>query len=245
MFIRAVVFDIDGTLVDHDTAARQAVLNWSRPWLGGPQADDRVRLWAALEAEHFARYLTQEIGFAEQRRLRLRGFFAAVGEPIDDELLDEQFSGYLREYEAAWTCFEDVHPALSAVSLRRLAVLSNGEYAQQVAKLARVGLSGCFEDVLTAGLLGIAKPAPEVFRICCERLGLLPSEVAYVGDDLRSDAVAATEAGLVGVWLNRSGRARPADTPVQMKVMGSLRELPELLSRIETGVVGGPSSVRL
>ena len=67
------------------------------------------------------------------------------------------------------------------------------------------------QRLLAAHEIGRAKPDPAVFRAACEALALPPSEVAYVGDDLRLDVEGAQKAGLRGLWLNRYGAAKPAE----------------------------------
>ena len=41
------------------------------------------------------------------------------------------------------------------------------------------------------------------FIQACDRMHLTPGDVLYVGDNLHTDALAASRAGLRGVWLNR------------------------------------------
>lgn len=83
--------------------------------------------------------------------------------------------------------------------------------------------------LLCADELGHAKPAPEAFRAGCAALGLPPGEVAYVGDRYDIDACAADEAGLHGVWLDRSGAG--GGSAYARRITG-LGELPGLLARL-------------
>jgi len=82
-------------------------------------------------------------------------------------------------------------------------VLTNGDPAQQRAKLARFGLLDYFEAVLTPTELGAAKPDPAAFTAACLILGVASGRVLSVGDWLEGDVVAATRAGLTGIWLDR------------------------------------------
>ncbi len=67
-----------------------------------------------------------------------------------------------------------------------------------------------------------------IFHTACARLGFPPAEVAHVGDRLDLDAIAARDAGLAGVWLNRTG---PVDgtLPGGVSMITGLDLLPELL----------------
>jgi 2-haloalkanoic acid dehalogenase type II len=204
------LFDLDGTMVDH----RGAVLAAIRQVVQGATsarlpADELVELWWDLERAHMRHYLDGECSFAEQRRRRLRAFLPLLGDPVPgDAGLDAWFAErYLRSYEAAWSCYPDVLPCLEALAglpgPPRRAVLTNGDPQQQRAKLARFGLLGHFEAVLTSADLGVAKPDPAAFTAACRRLDVSPRHVVSVGDWLEGDVIAATRAGLAAVWVDR------------------------------------------
>lgn len=77
MEIRAVLFDVDNTLFDHHSSARDGLIA----------------------------FLTGELSFQEERRERLRQFFPLMGFPgvRTDTELDAIFDVYLQKYEEAWT----------------------------------------------------------------------------------------------------------------------------------------------
>jgi putative hydrolase of the HAD superfamily len=102
--LRAVLFDLDGTLVDHEAASRAAVAEWARSFPAGLDVDDDALCgeWARLEAEHFARYLEGSLTFPEQRRARVAGYLSYLGLPaVPESDIDTHFSDYLRRYEGA------------------------------------------------------------------------------------------------------------------------------------------------
>jgi putative hydrolase of the HAD superfamily len=225
--IRAVIFDLDGTLIDHVRSVTQALERWL-PELGTAATRELAVTWFAAEEQHFPAWRAREITFAEQRRRRLRDFLPLLGYPVgDDAELDEVFSGYLMHYEASWTCFEDVEETLRAVSELpvKTAVLTNGTEEQQHAKLRAVGLDGRFEEVFTAEGLGVAKPDLATYRKVCEALQVGFGSALHVGDLYELDVVAPRQAGLQAVHLDRAN-AGPRDEPALIR---SLRELPPLL----------------
>ncbi|MGI8535038.1 MAG: hypothetical protein ACR2K2_00800 [Mycobacteriales bacterium] len=94
----AVLFDVDGTLVDHVTASRTAVARWARTLAGGFDYDDAAlcQQWLRLKEEHFGRYLGGEVTFEEQRRSRLADFMAYLGQSVPPRAdLDLLFAAYL------------------------------------------------------------------------------------------------------------------------------------------------------
>ncbi len=101
------------------------------------------------------------------------------------------------------------------------AVITNGDQEEQTAKLDRFNHLPAFGRVFTSTELGAAKPAPECFLAACAQLGLAPERTIYVGDWLQGDAIAAHEAGLVGVWMDR-GIHPDSDAPSTPQDSGGL-----------------------
>lgn len=236
--IAAVLFDLDGTLVDHQRAASIAL----RKALGSGGRVDSIglasleRQWFALERKHMDTFLVGDCSFAEQRRRRLREFLPELGiTPGADGELDAWFIGYVGTYEANWTTYRDVHPRLNdlvALGLHpKLGVLTNGEHHQQCSKIARCGLLGYFDEVLVSQDLGYAKPAIACFAEACRRLEVAPEDTVYIGDALDIDARAAAAAGLCGVWLDRHDR----DPEIYRPRIESLAEVPTIISQLAVG----------
>ncbi len=220
----AVLFDLDGTLLDHahsSTAAIAATLPDADPDVLAPR-------WAALTDQGMDRFLSGEWTFPQQRRWRITTLRAELGlPPLDDTAYDTWLAAYVHAYEAAWRAFPDVTPALAALSGARLGVITNGDTFQQRAKLAALGLTPALPYVLTSHEFGRAKPDPAIFHAACDALALPPHRVAYVGDRLDTDARGATAAGLHGIWLDRPALGQEADDVPRIT---DLRALLTLLS---------------
>lgn len=90
--LRAVGFDLDGTLFDHRGAATAGAARFLES-LGVHASAFAIGRWFAAETEQFERWRTGQISFPEQRRERLRAVLPALGVPIpaDDGGLDELF----------------------------------------------------------------------------------------------------------------------------------------------------------
>lgn len=225
------MFDLDGTLLDHDGAAAEAVEQWllRAGWADVGEVAGLAVSWDEIAERHFPAYRARQTTFQGQRRARLRDFLPRLG--IDastwsHERLDGVFGDYLAAYEAAWRPFPDAEPCLEALRhVVSVAAVSNGDQAQQEAKVCRTGLGRYLDVVLTSGELGIAKPDPSIFTLACQRLGVPPGTTVYVGDRLEVDAVAASTAGVRGVWLNRTDRQRRPG----VATIDSLAQLPRLI----------------
>jgi putative hydrolase of the HAD superfamily len=114
-------------------------------------------------------------------------------------------------------------------------MITNGDIDFQTAKLRSTGLLPRIEHIVASGSVGVTKPDAAIFVGACEVFGVSPAEAAYIGDRLATDALGASAAGLLGVWLDRAGvatheqlgLARAAGVPV----IRSLTEVPGLLGR--------------
>ncbi len=210
-------------MVDHSSSSRFALrllLGHDNPW----------PLWQQVTDENVARVVDGEVDSDTMRWQRTKEFFAYLGEFLTTRRRSGARTSGSGPCAAGWTLFDDVVPCLEwldAVGVK-IAVVTNASGRYQRTKLANLGVAGFISEVVIAGELGAAKPDPVIFHTACARLGFLPAQVAHIGDRLDLDAIAARDAGLAGVWLNRNG---PADgtLPGGVSMITGLDLLPELL----------------
>lgn len=204
--MRAIAFDLDGTLFDHASAARAAVLQWvdANSW---PVRDDAVSTWFAIEDHRFGEYAQGLVGLQEQRRRRLRDFLPFLGVVFADAEVDAYSAQYLALYRENWIGFSDVRETLETLAGRgySIAVLTNGYHEQQRDKLDAIGVLDLVEHLLASADLPAFKPDARAYQALCDALGLDAHEIAYVGDDIVADAYGARDAGLRSIHLDRSG----------------------------------------
>jgi putative hydrolase of the HAD superfamily len=211
-----ILFDIDDTLLDHSGAVRSAAMTLHEI-TGPPMGVEEFLLhWAAALERHFGRYLAGEITYQGQRRARVREVIDAT---LSDDAADQLFSRYLAAYEGAWSLFPDVRPCLGQLSQHRLGVISNGQTHQQRKKLMQTGIADRFECILISEECGCAKPSEDIFLRACAATGASPVNALYVGDQYELDAEAARRAGLLGVWLDRHGKATPRHSPPVIRTL--------------------------
>jgi putative hydrolase of the HAD superfamily len=233
MRIRAVLFDLDDTLVVEE-AAVEAAFTAACERACGADAEamkEAVRrrsreLWRASPTITYCR----AIGISSWEGLwgsfaggdpnlkalrewvpsyRRDAWAAALEEQglCDHDLADDLAAAFQREMRSRRVAFPDVEPALDDLSAsRRLAVLTNGAPDLQREKMEGAGLDRYFEAVVISGDLGFGKPDPRIFAVALDALGASAGEAAMVGDSINRDVRAAQRAGLRGVWLNRFGR---------------------------------------
>lgn len=207
--VPAVGFDLDGTLFDHRGSARVAARSFLRS-LGIVPTSVALESWFAAEEEHFERWRSGVVSFAEQRRERLRTVLPLfdVTPPIEEAELDALFDEYLHAYREAWRIFPDSLETLRGLRSRgyRVGLLTNGTQAQQLDKLQQTGLVEAFDVICTSERIGVQKPDPRAFHILAAELGVDTSVCLFVGDSPAHDVEGARGAGMRGLLVDRYGR---------------------------------------
>lgn len=231
--IELALFDLDDTIFAHRKAVRDGIAAHL-----GSRADATLQdRWDDLEEHHYSRYLRGELTYLGQRHARAREFMRPLGLEFEtDQDAERWFETYLIEYRRAWTLYDDTLPCLDALAAAdvRLGIITNGILDFQMAKLDALGLTSRMEHIVTSGEFGVAKPDARIFEHACSLFGVAPSAAAYIGDRLATDALGASAAGLLGVWLDR-GEDATAEQLAQAEVAGAvvihtLAALPPLLA---------------
>ncbi len=258
--IRALLFDLDDTLMAHTRAVDEAIAVAQRAAGGAFAADDPAavqRRWAELEELHYTRYLTGELTYLGQRVARARDVLAPYGIDLSDEEALAWFDAYLVGYRDAWRLFDDVLPALAALRAAHpdllLGIITNGDLAFQTDKLHRIAFwdelaltpvraDGSVDEpqragrLIASGELGVTKPDARIFHAAAAALGVESGACAYVGDRVRTDAVGAHAAGMLGILLDRGDARNPVtdgaegEPPAGVARIRTLTELPALLA---------------
>ncbi|MGA8116350.1 MAG: HAD family hydrolase [Actinocatenispora sp.] len=231
--VRAVLFDIDDTLLDYSAAERGGITDYLTEL--GVAAERRAAgadFWHEAQERHFGRFLAGEVDFTAQQHARAAEMIDWLGLPplTRSTELAEWFSGYRRHHDTALRPFDDVIACLAALPADvALGVISNNDEGAARAKLTRVDLLTRFRCVVCVDTAGCAKPEPGIFRHACRLLEVEPADAVYVGDRLDSDAMAAAAAGLRGVWLDRTAGPGDREVPAGVVRITGLSGLSEAL----------------
>jgi 2-haloacid dehalogenase len=222
--IRACVFDAYGTLFDFASAASRCadVL--------GDKAQALTPLWRDKQLQYTWLRAAQH---------RHADFWRVTGDALDfalETLAIDDEQGTLRQRLMDCYLTLDAFPEAPEV-LRQLkaagfatAILSNGTPAMVAAAVEHAGIGSALDHVLTVEEVGVFKPAPAVYQLAVDRLGVPPSAIAFQSSNAW-DIHAASAFGLRTVWCNRSGQRRERLPGEPDRVIKTLAELPDLLRR--------------
>ncbi len=103
-----------------------------------------------------------------------------------------------------------------------LGVITNGFSHVQREKIITVKIESYFEDILVSGDVDYSKPDPRIFALSCRRLGVEPEEAVYVEDHYRNDITGALGAGITPIWINNDLQEHPEYTGIRVSSLGEI-----------------------
>ena len=194
MSIRAVLFDLDGTLVD-SLADIASCGNEVLGTLGCP----------TLSEAQFKGYLGHGVANLARKVL--------PEERRDAATLERFLSAFRELYQTRWNAtahlYEGIPEMLSALELKgvRLAVLSNKKHEFTQLFVSELLAHWRFEAVVGESSEYPIKPHPASALTIADRLGIAPQECLFVGDS-EVDVETARRAGMVFVGVEWGFRCR-------------------------------------
>jgi 2-haloacid dehalogenase len=216
MPIRAILFDVYGTLLDvHSAIAREGKEL-------GASADALSRLWRQKQLEYT---------WVWSLRGAYRSFRAVTEDGLDFALAAHGIeSGTLRDrllqaYEQL-DAFPEVAGALQVLQRQglRMAALSNGDPDMLENGLRAAGIRDALEAVLSVAPLRIFKPDAQVYERGRTWAAARPDEIAFVSANAW-DAGGAAAFGFRTFWINRSGQPDEYDIARHATTIRSLSDL--------------------
>jgi HAD superfamily hydrolase (TIGR01549 family) len=209
--VTAIVFDMDGTLVDSSVLLPRVYIETVEA-AGGPRLSDEAVV-AAYRVGPPAAMLTY-----------------LLGRPATEQDVDD-YHARLRAAAAEFAAYQGIAEVLDALRGRvRLAVFTGASLDACRLLLDSSKLLPYFEVLVGGDEVSRPKPYPDGIHLACERLGVAAEEAAYVGD-APNDLEAARRSGALAVaaaWGHqyRSGEradhvlSRPGDL---LGLLGSVR----------------------
>ena len=215
--VKAVLFDLDGTLFDRDSAVRDLFTAQHGAFegqLGGVERERFVERLLSLD-DH---------GQADKRTAYGR-LVRELG--VDDALADTLAEHYRAVYSSFGAPFSDALPTLGALRERgvAIAIVTNGRADTQAAKIARLGLEPFVDATLISEREGIRKPDRRIFELALSRLGMVAAQAWHVGDHPMADVAGAHAAGLTAIWRHVPYWPEPACQAFTIHQLGELLPL--------------------
>jgi HAD superfamily hydrolase (TIGR01509 family) len=205
---RAVIFDMDGLLLDTETLWHEAEVELFRRHGAEFTWDDKMAV-IGTSFEITARYFADRLGRPREE-----------GAALVDEMVALMHGRVRRQVDARPGALELVE-RLREMDGVRLGLASNSPRFLVDDALATAGLSDVFETIVTPADVDRAKPAPDIYLRACANLGVEPSE-ALALEDSGSGVTAAKAAGLTCIAVPQFAET---DVSAADRIIDSLEEL--------------------
>lgn len=188
--LKAIIFDLDGTLLDRQASLR-AFIEHQHERMTELQHIDRtlyVNRFIALDQRGYV--------WKDNVYQQLKLEFELILQWED--LLDD----YMEQFRAHCVGFANLHELLTYLkqSGYKLGLITNGYGAFQTKNIEALGIMAYLDTILVSEIEGLRKPDPAIFHRALDRLGVQPSEAAYIGDHPYNDVWASRSVGMRGIW---------------------------------------------
>lgn len=180
----AVIFDLDGVLIDSEPAHYAAEIELLAPY----DFEFTEEIWHGLKGLTDGRFF---------ERLRELGLAAPE---TDTELARRKLDILLRILPERARAFPAARDTVQAVADRRIALATSSARPLADAALRLLGLDDAFEIIVTGDDVGRGKPDPEPFLVTAERLGVPPRRCVVIEDSIHGvDSAIAAGAACIAV----------------------------------------------
>ena len=216
--MQAVIFDMDGTLIDTERVSQAA---WRRA-----AQDFRIEIPE--------RILHAFVGCSIPNAMNM----------IDDEFGDPAFTERLFNrrheiFDATWEDELELKPgaaeAVAAVRERGLAVAlaTSSVRDRAITSMERLGLMELFDAAVFDEDIEHHKPAPDVYLVAADHLGVEPTRCVTVEDSFNGVRAGAA-AGMRTIMVPDYNEPTPEIRALCAEVLTTLHELPAALDRLTT-----------
>ena len=200
--VRSLVFDLDNTLLDRETAFYRVANRFYEEHLRETTSvtrDDAVAMMVRWDDD----------GYSDRKTMLARWLGEWPEAGLDMESLTTWYrSEMTRQVEPD----VEINGLLAGLNERQVpwGIVTNGSPSQH-GKCRAAGLDELAPFIIVSEEAGYRKPDPRIFRDALEATGLTaPEEVLFVGDNPVADIDGAKRFGMRAAWLRR-GLQYPAD----------------------------------
>lgn len=215
--IGAVIFDLDGVLVDTEHVWDEVREQLTEDW-GGSYGPEAQRAMMGMSSTEWSAYMHDALGLA-QSPVKING-----------EVVRRMLMRYRHDLPLVPGAVEAV-TRVAAAGLP-LAVASSSNRPLIDAVLDAAGIRGLFAASVSSEEVARGKPAPDVYLEAARRLGVAPSDCAAVEDSSNGLRSAHAAGMLVVAYPNRTYPPAADALALAALTLGSMGDLPDAIASL-------------
>jgi putative hydrolase of the HAD superfamily len=219
--LKAVLFDLDGTLLDRDKSIEQFI---------AAQYDRLDRELSHISKIDYANRFVELDCHGHVWKDKV--YQALVAEFRIDEIgWQELLHDYETQFQFHCVPFPFLAEMLNKLKEQGylLGIISNGRGEFQMRAISGLGIQDYFDVILISETEGIRKPQPDIFHRAVEKLGISSEDSFFVGDNPEADILGAKSAKMYTIWKRNSHWLEPESADA---IIDELSEIPLLLDSL-------------
>ncbi|QIW19155.1 HAD family hydrolase [Bacillus thuringiensis] len=194
--IRAVLFDLDGTLLDRRQSLEQFIHDQYNRFSS--------HLMSIKKTGYCSRFLELDNnGYTWKDKV----YATLLCEYNITTLTPEQLLyDYITNFQHHCIPFQNMHELFQRLTEQniKIGIITNGFTDFQMNNLRALNIHTYTNTILVSEAEGIKKPHPEIFERALKKLDVKATECLYVGDHPENDVLGSEQVGILGVWKRDS-----------------------------------------
>ncbi|MFB5561921.1 HAD family hydrolase [Bacillus cereus] len=190
--IKAVIFDLDGTLLDRDSSLKFFIKEQYKRYINKlKHIPEEQYVYRFIELDNRG-YVWKDKVY--QQLLQEHSIFDITWE----QLLEDYISNF-QHHCIPFSNMEHVLQELKDKGIL-LGMITNGFTEFQLLNIRSLGIDKYMDTIVVSEEEGIKKPQAEIFMRALERLGVTPEESVYIGGHPENDVIGARNVGMNAIW---------------------------------------------
>ncbi|MGL6280446.1 MAG: HAD family hydrolase [Gaiella sp.] len=213
----AVVFDLDGVIVDTEHVWDEVREQLTRDW-GGRYTAEAQHAMMGMSSTEWSRYMHDQLGLRQ------------TPEEINDEVVRRLLERYARDLPVIPGAVPAVRALQNAGVPLAVASSSNRPLIDAVLRAAKI--EHCFAATVSSEEVARGKPAPDVYLEAAHRLGVEPTACVAVEDSANGIRAAHAAGMRVIAYPNAVYPPAPDAVALASAVLDALESLPALVQSV-------------
>lgn len=225
--IKAILWDVDGTLLDFKAAEKYAIRKCFSDFGLGICTDEMLARYSEINHRYWRKL---EAGLVTKQQVlhgRFAEFFEKEGIACDKvKEFNEDYQVSLGDTFVYCAHGEELVKGLKG-KIKQYGVTNGTEVAQR-RKLKNSGLDQILDEVFISDVVGVEKPNKEFFAPVFEKLeNCQKDEIMIVGDSLTSDMQGGNNVGIICCWYNPNGQKNDKNLRIDYEItdLGQITEI--------------------